>query len=388
MLERYSRCCKDIAITSEFDISAGDTIRKLEVDEYVEVLEGPRTDEAGEVQVPRVHAKALSDGVTGWITVKGNQGTVFLEESSKPCYCAAESVAMQDGFSSEGSTELRHLKPCEVIEVLEGPRKEAVGVAIRVKGKACQDGAVGWFTLKSRQGVTLAQPGQSCFTTISAIALTDNLDIKNCKVLRKCGKGEVLTVIEGPLEDPNAGVTRIKVIAKKDNKEGWVTTKGNAGSKYAEETGRLYSICRPTALQSGFSSDSDSIRTLAEKESLELLEGPCEETTVAPVRLRGRCVSDGTVGWITLKGDNMKLWEPHYRCITSTVINDALEVGTAEVLRRLEVGEKLEVVEGPRVDAEVGVVRVKARADSDGVTGWVTLAGNQGTQFLEVMTQR
>merc|ERR1719506_1438329 len=109
------------------------------------------------------------DGATGWITVKGNQGTAYLEETEKPCYFATETVPMQDGFQSEGCNELRALRPLEVIEVLEGPRKEAVGVAIRAKGKASADGAVGWFTLKSKQGATLAQPGQSCYTTTSAI---------------------------------------------------------------------------------------------------------------------------------------------------------------------------------------------------------------------------
>merc|ERR1719498_1293337 len=95
MLERYCRCIKDIAITSEFDITEGETVRKLEVDEFVEVLEGPRIDEASEVQVPRVRAKALADGATGWITVRGNQGTAFLEDTGKPCYFAAEAIAMQ-----------------------------------------------------------------------------------------------------------------------------------------------------------------------------------------------------------------------------------------------------------------------------------------------------
>jgi len=320
--------------------------------------------------------------------VKGNQGTEFLEETGRPCYFATEAVPMQDGFISEGCKELRPLKPLEVIEVLEGPRKEAVGVAIRAKGKVSSDGAIGWFTLKNTQGVTLAEPGQSCYTIIAAVALTDNMDIKACKVMRKLAKGEALMVLEGPLEDTNAGVTRIKVVAKKDNKEGWVTTRGNAGSRYAEETGRFYTISRSTSLQKAFGSDSETVRMLAEKEALEILEGPSEERSEAAVRIRGRCVSDGTTGWVTLKGHNLELWEPHYRCVSGTVINDALEVSTAEALRRLEPGEILEVVDGPRIDTEVGVVRVQARAESDGVVGWVTLVGNQGTQFLEVITQR
>lgn len=384
MLEKYCKCVKQIAITSEFDISAGDIFRKLEVGEFVEVLEGPKIDASDEIQVARVKAKAVTDGATGWITVKGNQGTPYLEDTTKPCLYATESVALQDGFASEGTNDLRKLTSFEVVEVLEGPKKEIVGSASRAKGKA-SDGAVGFFTVKSKQGAELAVPGKSTYTTLSAIALTDNFDIKACKVVRKLAKGEVLTVIEGPVEDGPAGVSRIKVSAKKDGKEGWVTTKGNAGTKYAEETGKTYTITKPTPMHSSFSSESETVRMLSAEESIEVLEDPRDEQGEPPVRIRVRCVSDGTVGWATLKGSNLKSWKPHYRCVKGTGIGDALEVSNADLVRHLEVGETLSVVEGPRLDAEVGVARLKCKADSDGVVGWVTLAGNQGTQFLEVV---
>merc|ERR1712060_357879 len=118
--------------------------------------------------------------------------------------------------------------------------------------------------------------------------------------------GEVLTVTEGPVEDGPAGVSRIKVSAKKDDKEGWVTTKGNAGTKYAEETGKCFIISRPTPLQKDFSSESETIRMLAEQDTLDLLEGPRDEQGEPPVRVRGRSLNDGAIGWVTLKGSNLK----------------------------------------------------------------------------------
>jgi len=84
MLQRYFKCVKEIAITSEFDIKVSTTLRKIEAREFVEVLEGPKSDDS--LGVMRIRAKALSDGQTGWITAKGNQGTPFLEECLKPCY--------------------------------------------------------------------------------------------------------------------------------------------------------------------------------------------------------------------------------------------------------------------------------------------------------------
>jgi hypothetical protein len=383
MLEKYCKCVKEIAVTPEFDITAGDPLRKLELGEFIEVLEGPRTEDDADPPIPRVRGKAMTDGIVGWVTLKGNQGTAFLEESLKPSYYATDTVTMQDGFASEGTNELRALKPYEVIEVLEGPKKEIVGSALRAKGKA-SDGTVGWFTIKSKQGNDLAQPGKSTWSCTSAIALTDNMDIKACKVIRKLQKGEILSVLEGPTADANSGVERIRVKAKKDDKEGWVTTKGNAGTKYAEETGKCFIISKPTPLQKDFSSDSETIRMLADQEVVDLMEGPRDEQGEPPVRIRGRSLNDGAIGWVTLKGSNLKPWKPHYRCVHGTGMGDALDVATAEPLRRLEVGELLEVVEGPRVETELGVVRVKGRAESDGVVGWVTVAGNQGTKFLEV----
>jgi len=51
-------------------------------------------------------------------------------------------------------------------------------------------------------------------------------------------------------------------------------------------------------------------------------------------------------------------------------------------LRRLEEGEVVEVIAGPEA-AEEDIPRVKVKAISDGVEGWVTPVGNRGTVFLE-----
>jgi len=140
MLETYCKCVKEIAVTPEFDITAGDPLRKLEIGEFIEVLEGPRTEDDADPPIPRVRGKAMTDGIVGWVTLKGNQGTAFLEESLKPSYYATDNVTMQDGFASDGTNELRVLKPYEVIEVLEGPKKRDRGLCGACQGEAC-----GWY---------------------------------------------------------------------------------------------------------------------------------------------------------------------------------------------------------------------------------------------------
>ena len=50
--------------------------------------------------------------------------------------------------------------------------------------------------------------------------------------------------------------------------------------------------------------------------------------------------------------------------------------------RRMEVGEVIELYQGPLLDPSFGVCRIRGRALKDGIVGWVTVAGNQGTTFL------
>jgi hypothetical protein len=72
-----------------------------------------------------------------------------------------------------------------------------------------------------------------------------------------------------------------------------------------------------------------------------------------------------------------------YKVIKPTVLTESLSI-KSKAARRLEVGEVLEAVEGPIADDSLGVERVKCKCTRDGAIGWVTLAGNQGTKFLEL----
>merc|ERR1712129_149847 len=58
-------------------------------------------------------------------------------------------------------------------------------------------------------------------------------------------------------------------------------------------------------------------------------------------------------------------------------------INEGAVVRRLRVGELVEVVEGPVKEETVGPMRVKCIALKDGNSGWVTSVGNQGTQYLQ-----
>eukprot|EP00913_Durusdinium_trenchii_P017382 g16342.t1 len=64
-----------------------------------------------------------------------------------------------------------------------------------------------------------------------------------------------------------------------------------------------------------------------------------------------------------------------YKCIKATVMSEEISI-KSKTLRRLEVGEVLEALAPPCHEETTRVMR-------DELTGWVTVAGNQGTTFLE-----
>merc|ERR1719436_1409417 len=123
--------------------------------------------------------------------------------------------------------------------------------------------------------------------------MTDNVDIKACKVVRKLAVNEVFIAEEGPIEEQDSGVTRVKGRAVQDDAVGWVTIKGNAGTVYAEASTKHYRVSKETPLQKKFASMAETTRLLASGEVVEVLEGPKEESFPPEVRVRCRAASDG-----------------------------------------------------------------------------------------------
>jgi len=72
----------------------------------------------------------------------------------------------------------------------------------------------------------------------------------------------------------------------------------------------------------------------------------------------------------------------YFKCINRTVMNEELSIKSKQV-KRLDVGEILEALEGPSKDDGAGVIRYRCQSMTDKAMGWVTVAGNQGTSFLE-----
>lgn len=99
------------------------------------------------------------------------------------------------------------------------------------------------------------------------------------------------------------------------------------------------------------------------------------------IRVKGKAVSDNAVGWVTLKGQNVRPWSPYYTCKKVTEMHDTLAVEGAKELRKMAVGEVVELVEGPtKAD---NMTRIKARVEKEGIVGWVTIKDAEGGKIFE-----
>jgi len=149
-------------LTDCHSIKGSTIVRRLEPGEVVEVLQGPMVEES--VGLMRVQAKAMNDGTEGWITISGNQGTVFLEEGGGLFRVLKETILTEDFNLTAGKDTSRKLKDLtrkvregEILEVWEWPLKEEESGLTRMRAKVKSDGAVGWVTTLGNQGAVFAE---------------------------------------------------------------------------------------------------------------------------------------------------------------------------------------------------------------------------------------
>merc|ERR1712176_1726561 len=201
-------CNQSIAITTTYDIVEGKTIRKLEVDETLEVLEEAKEDPVRGLS--RVKAKAKTDGVEGWVTIKGSKGTAYVEDSTNHYVCK-KGILLERKFASDSET-VRRLEEGEMFEVTEGPKPETKEGALRFRGRATSDGKEAWFTLGSKNFQQWA-PKYKCAHNAT---LDDVLSPKDARAVRKLETGEVLDALGTPVCDKESGLLRVRVRAAKD----------------------------------------------------------------------------------------------------------------------------------------------------------------------------
>jgi DNA repair exonuclease SbcCD ATPase subunit len=221
-----------------------------------------------------------------------------------------------------------------------------------------------------------------------SIMITSDYDIEKGTEVRKLESGECWEVLEGPREDAETQVSRVRGRALRDGATGWVTVKSGQSAPYLKPTEKPYMSCVSAAtLQESFDASSAALRALAAGEVLELMEGPREDTPVPEVRLKCRASSDGKEGWMTVSsgsGENASQSSNFYVCKSLIAMTDVADLKTCKVQKKVVVGEVLQEITSERPDKDSDINRLKFKSLKDGKEGWVSVKGNQGTIYLEV----
>jgi len=145
-IRRHMKVVKETVMTEDMPIKDTKTVRRLELNEVCEVLEGPVPLPEDDTGIKRVKVKTLKDNKEGWCTPVGNQGTAFLTECDVNMKVLKETI-MTPTFEIAASKEtLRKLKPGEIVEVREWMKKDEASGLMRAKVKTKTDGKVGWAT--------------------------------------------------------------------------------------------------------------------------------------------------------------------------------------------------------------------------------------------------
>jgi len=327
----------------------------------------------------------VRDGVEGWVTLKVGLGPASLKSREKPFLWAAGKAAMYQKFD-EASAKIRDLQVDEVFELLEGPREEAVSSEIYLKISTSNDPIQGWVTIRDTAGSTFASQSEEVYVCKSTIAMTDEFDIKKCKVVRKVSIGEALILVSGQDGQTDAkGIKRLKFRGAHDAREGWVTLKGNQGTVYVEPSKSHFKVDTEMVLRESLETGSSELRKLSKGEILHGLEAPKEVRPDVKLGVRARSLEDGKAGWVCFSSGPsppLRPWKPSYTCKAAVALTPTLAAND-QGQQQAEPGNIFEVVEGPSVDNATGLRRIRCATATDGVVGWATLRSSDGIIFLE-----
>ena len=153
---------------------------------------------------------------------------------------------------------------------------------------------------------------------------------------------------------------------------------------------RMYYKChKRTILSQDMAVKSKTVRWLSEGETVECLLGPVSMHVPVLERIKCLTLADRLTGWVTITssgGTHFLLpGGDQFRCIKPTVLGDKLCITESKNMRRISQAETGRVLEFPTADPDTKIKRIRGRMDLDDEVGWITVYGNQGTQFIEIL---
>merc|ERR1712048_634600 len=118
-------------------------VRRLQDKEVLEAIEGPQKE--GNAGLQRVRCRAMRDGAEGWVTIAGNQGSVFLKPGGNLFTCVKETSLLDKQPGVEKAATIRQVAQGEIVEALEFASCTGPEDTFRIRGLARLDGKIGWL---------------------------------------------------------------------------------------------------------------------------------------------------------------------------------------------------------------------------------------------------
>jgi len=225
------------------------------------------------------------------------------------------------------------------------------------------------------------------------ITMTDEFVIQAAKKLRKLELGELLEATGELREDEGLSLQRVQCRALSDGLKGWVTVRSNSGTEYLTRAQKPLLLCKDAVqMRKEKDVESQKVRDVKPGEVLELKEGPHEVRIGSDERVRGVCCHEEATGWLQVRDKAgtalARLSSKAYKCVEAIAMTDVADFDNCQMVRRLDVGEALELLDDAPAAAAgkegAAAKRLRFRACRDGKEGWVTTDGSQGKVYLSV----
>merc|ERR1712194_506221 len=155
------------------------------------------------------------------------------------------------------------------------------------------------------------------------------------------------------------------------------------------ELARLfYKVIRATVLTEDMSIKSQIVKRLEPGAVVEGLQLPEKDETVDVTRIRCKLMPDGPEGFVTVCGTQGSAFlEAGGRVMTvvkDTIMTDGFVVADSATVRMVSKGEFFDVLEFEKAEAEESDVRrIKGKARSDGVVGYITVSNGEDNIIME-----
>eukprot|EP00434_Breviolum_minutum_P001615 symbB.v1.2.001425.t1/scaffold34.1/size402451/6 len=131
-------------LTTDVSVMESTSLATLEVGEVLELIGDETLEATEELDLHRIRARRLKDGQEGWVTVRGNAQSVFLQLGGDRLAVVKE-TSLTESVSISGQDVLRPLRVGELLDIMgEESMDEVSGLRARVRAQS--DGQVGWAT--------------------------------------------------------------------------------------------------------------------------------------------------------------------------------------------------------------------------------------------------